>query len=63
MRIAQRRSGGDQAITELFADRVCGLGKIKISRRKAGPPSAVHAELPGRKKQGQILALGHSDTV
>lgn len=50
--------------TEMFADRVCGLGSIRIyDGGEQGPHLQLHAELPGRKKQGQILALGHSDTV
>jgi glutamate carboxypeptidase len=50
--------------TEMFADRVCSLGKIKIFKGSPhGPHLQLEATLPGRKKQGQILALGHSDTV
>lgn len=50
--------------TEMFADRVYGLGKIKIFDGGAqGPHLQLEAELPGRKKHGRILALGHSDTV
>ncbi len=50
--------------TELFADRVSDLGKIRIHKGgKQGPHLQCEFTLPGRKKQGQILALGHSDTV
>jgi glutamate carboxypeptidase len=50
--------------TEMFADRVCSLGKIKIFNGGSyGPHLQLEADLPARKKQGQILALGHSDTV
>ena len=50
--------------TEMFADRVCGLGKIRIFKGGSqGPHLQLEAELPGGKRKGQILALGHSDTV
>ena len=50
--------------TELFADRVSDLGKIRIHKGgKQGPHLQCEFTLPGRKKLGQILALGHSDTV
>jgi glutamate carboxypeptidase len=49
---------------ELFADRVAGIAKVK---RLNGSPYGRHLvcefSLPGRNKNGQILALGHSDTV
>jgi glutamate carboxypeptidase len=50
----------------LFQSRVQDLGRVKVI--KATPPYGPHLQceidLPGpRKKQGQILALGHSDTV
>ena len=50
--------------TEMFADRVCGLGKIRMFKGGSqGPHLQLEAELPGGKRKGQILALGHSDTV
>lgn len=49
---------------ELLADRFAGLGKV---RRVNGRPHGKHLlcefSLPGRRKQGQVLALGHLDTV
>jgi len=55
---------GITRFTEMFADRVCGLGNIKIyNGGKQGPHLQLHAQLPGPRKKGQILALGHSDTV
>lgn len=49
---------------ELAADRMSGMGKIKTY---AAPGYGRHLrcefDLPGRKKEGRILALGHSDTV
>jgi glutamate carboxypeptidase len=56
--------GAISRFTELFADRVSDLGKIRIHKGgKQGPHLQCEFTLPGRKKQGQILALGHSDTV
>jgi glutamate carboxypeptidase len=51
--------------TELFAGRVSDLGKIRIHKAPApyGPHLHLECQLPGRKKEGQILALAHSDTV
>jgi glutamate carboxypeptidase len=49
---------------ELLADRVSGFAKV---RRIEGKPYGRHLvcefSLPGRRKEGQILALGHGDTV
>jgi len=44
---------------DLFADTVSGAAKC----RKSGQNLLCAFELPGRKKRGQILTLGHSDTV
>ncbi|HWC96033.1 MAG TPA: M20 family metallopeptidase [Candidatus Sulfopaludibacter sp.] len=48
-----------QRFTELVADTVAPYAKVK---RTAGQ-LVCEMDLPGRRKQGQILALGHSDTV
>jgi glutamate carboxypeptidase len=49
---------------ELFADRVADLGRVKLQKGgDHGPHVQCEFLLPGRRKQGQILALGHSDTV
>jgi glutamate carboxypeptidase len=49
---------------DLFASRIADIAKL---RRLAGGRFGHHLRcefnLPGRKKHGQILALGHSDTV
>jgi len=50
---------------ELIADKLAGEAKIKTFSGGAHYGRHLRAEfiLPGRKKSGQILALGHSDTV
>lgn len=49
---------------ELFAERVKDIGKTKLIRGgKYGPHLQFEFNLPGPRKKGQILALGHSDTV
>jgi glutamate carboxypeptidase len=56
---------GVNRFMELFADRVSGLAKTRML--KGGPRFGNHLrcefELPGRRKSGQILAIGHGDTV
>src|SRR5690349_15558803 len=51
------------SFADLFASKVDDIAKV----RRLGGRRANHLRcefnLPGRKKQGQILALGHSDTV
>ncbi len=50
--------------TDLFADRVSSLGRIKLHKGgEYGPHLQCEFVLPGKRKQGQILVLGHSDTV
>lgn len=49
---------------EQIADRWSGLGKV--TRKKApgyGDHLLLEVDLPGKRKSGQILALGHTDTV
>ncbi len=50
--------------TELVADRLAGIAKCRVvASRRFGPHLQCEFRLPGRRKTGQILALGHSDTV
>lgn len=49
---------------ELVSDTVAPLAKVKtVAGRRFGKQLLVEPALPGRRKEGQILALGHSDTV
>jgi len=49
---------------ELVSDTVAPLGRFKsYPGGKFGRQLVCEMTLPGRKKSGQILALGHSDTV
>jgi glutamate carboxypeptidase len=49
---------------ELVADTVAGVAKVKtLPGGRFGKILLCEMTLPGRKKSGQILALGHSDTV
>jgi len=49
---------------ELVSDTVSGFAKVKtVSGGKFGKHLVADMQLPGRRKSGQILALGHSDTV
>jgi glutamate carboxypeptidase len=49
---------------ELIADSVSGLAKTRtLSGGRFGKILLCEMNLPGRKKSGQVLALGHSDTV
>ena len=50
---------------DLVASRVSDIAKTKIVKGGAGygPHILCEFKLPGRKKDGQIMALGHSDTV
>ena len=50
--------------TELLAGTVSPFARVKVHRgRQSGPHLECEMSLPGRKKSGQILVLGHSDTV
>jgi glutamate carboxypeptidase len=49
-----------QRFNDLLAARVSDIAKVK---KLKGGHLRVEFNLPGRQKQGQILALGHSDTV
>jgi len=44
---------------ELVSDTVAPFGKVKTFGRHL----VCEVQLPGRKKSGQVMALGHSDTV
>lgn len=49
---------------ELAADRLSGIGRIeRLDGGRFGPHLRCELDLPGPSKDGQILALGHSDTV
>ena len=49
---------------ELVSDTVAPFAKVKsIAGARFGPQLVCELALPGRRKSGQILALGHSDTV
>jgi glutamate carboxypeptidase len=49
---------------ELLSDTAAPFAKVKtVAGGKFGKHLLVEPALPGRRKQGQILALGHSDTV
>ena len=50
---------------ELFRERIADIGKVRTVKAGSGYGPHLQCEfaLPGRKKEGQILALGHSDTV
>jgi glutamate carboxypeptidase len=49
---------------ELISDTVAPFAKVKATSGGAyGRQLVCEMSLPGRRKQGQILALGHSDTV
>jgi glutamate carboxypeptidase len=48
----------------LVADKVAGMARVRrIPGGRFGPHLQCEFELPGERKDGQILALGHSDTV
>jgi len=49
---------------DLLASRVDGLGRVRVfPGGKFGKHVRCEFKLPGKPKSGQILALGHSDTV
>ena len=49
---------------ELMVDRLSGVGKVRTFKGgQFGKILRCEFKLPGRRKDGQILALGHSDTV
>jgi glutamate carboxypeptidase len=49
---------------ELVADTISPMARVKThSGGKFGRHLVCEMQLPGRKKSGQILALGHADTV
>ena len=59
---------GDPGAIERFADlveaRVADIARVRRVRAKGfGPHLLCEFDLPGRGKRGQVLALGHSDTV
>ncbi len=49
---------------ELLSDRLAGLGKVRtFGGGRYGPHFQCEFDLPGSRQEGQILCLGHSDTV
>jgi glutamate carboxypeptidase len=48
---------------ELVSDTVAPMARVKTHGGKFGKHLVCEMRLPGRKKSGQVLALGHSDTV
>lgn len=49
---------------ELVADTVAPFAKVKaVGGGKSGRHVVCEMNLPGRREHGQVLALGHSDTV
>jgi len=49
---------------ELVADTVAGMARVRTRPGgRFGKHLLCEFQLPGRKKHGQVLALGHSDTV
>ena len=49
---------------DLVADQVAGMARVRrIPGGRFGPHLRCEFDLPGGKQDGQILALGHSDTV
>lgn len=58
----------DRAAVNRHVDQLCDMlsGEAKLTRKKGGTFGdhlLVEFNLPGRKKTGQVLALGHTDTV
>ncbi len=54
---------GDASALDRFADLISGRVAPIARLKRFGPHLRAEFRLPGRKKEGQILALGHSDTV
>src|SRR5436305_7259403 len=51
-------------VVELVADTVTGYARVKTyPGGKFGKLMVAEMQLPGRRKTGHVLALGHSDTV
>jgi glutamate carboxypeptidase len=49
---------------DLFIEKTRDIGRARILKNKSrGPHLRLECTLPGRKKSGQLLGLGHSDTV
>src|SRR5579872_2140384 len=56
--------GAVNRFVELVSDTVSPMAKVKtVAGGRFGRQLLCEMTLPGRKKSGQILALGHSDTV
>jgi glutamate carboxypeptidase len=66
--VACESPSDDRAAVDRFVDLVCDtlapVARVKtIPGGRFGRHVVAEMKLPGRKKSGQILALGHSDTV
>jgi glutamate carboxypeptidase len=49
---------------EMFAETISPVAKVRVHKPgRCGPNLEAEFRLPGRKKSGQVLALGHADTV
>ena len=56
--------GAVDRFVELVSDAATPIGKVKTVRARGfGRHLTCELGLPGRKKTGQVLVLGHSDTV
>ena len=56
--------GAVNRAVEFVADHVAPVGKVKLYREKVyGDHLRIEFQLPGANKKGQILGLGHLDTV
>lgn len=58
----------DRAAVNRHVEQLCDMlsGEAKLTRKKGGSYGdhlLVEFQLPGRRKTGQVLALGHTDTV
>lgn len=57
-------AGAVNRFVELMADTMAPLGKVRTHPGgRFGRHLTCEFDLPGRKKSGRLLALGHSDTV
>ncbi len=53
-------AGANERFIDLLSDVIAPMGRFRLFR---GGHLLCEFELPGKKKTGRILALGHSDTV
>jgi glutamate carboxypeptidase len=56
--------GSITRFAQLIEDHVHDIARVRLRKGGSyGPHIQCRFDLPGKRKQGQILALGHSDTV